>query len=336
MARKVFVSSDMGVDERLVAIAAIEPLAQLVWPWLLTYMDDWGRAQFKPLRIKTTLFPANPLITVEVVDQSIRLFADPDSCGDPEDEPLLYLYEVDGKTYMAVPHDKWFGYQTHIRKAKRDTDDSKYPSPPQESRVRAQVRDDARDDAQVRDDARTCQQMLTLPPSPSPSPSPSENPPTPQGDSLGGHQSSEHHRNLRQEASGVFEHYRLTFGDLWKRPLKLTDDRRRMIETRLKTFSVDECRAAIDNARASPYHCGDNEKGRIYATPEFLFRKDAQTDLWASNPNSERRRSANGAQTGRRDPPSRTAADDDSIDWEAVARGETGEPPDTDYRHDLE
>src|SRR5690606_19494742 len=79
---------------------------------------------------------------------------------------LLKLYEVDGKQYMAVDQEKWFKYQTHIRKEKREKDGSKYPAPED----CAQVRAGARDSANQRADRSNCI------PSPSPSPSLSPSP----------------------------------------------------------------------------------------------------------------------------------------------------------------
>jgi len=75
-------------------------------------------------------------------------------------------------------------------------------------------------------------------------------------------------------------HYNRVFKPLWKRPLKATRERRQKILARLQTFTADELMQAVTNIRASPYHCGRNEAGRIYATPEFIFRNDTITDTW--------------------------------------------------------
>lgn len=78
----------------------------------------------------------------------------------------------------------------------------------------------------------------------------------------------------------VMEHYNRVFKELWARPLKLTDDRRQKIKARLRSFRCEELCRAIDNIRASPFHCGDNDSGKVYATPEFIFRNDGQVDKW--------------------------------------------------------
>jgi len=74
--------------------------------------------------------------------------------------------------------------------------------------------------------------------------------------------------------------YNELFADLWARPLRLTPERRAKIKARLKSYSVEEICQAIRNIRASPYHCGENEGGKVYATPEFICRNDSTVDKW--------------------------------------------------------
>lgn len=124
MARKVYVSSDMAHDERLIEVAAESPEAALLWPWILTHFDDWGRAEANTLRMKAKLFPMNPLVTVDLLERTLALFA---SVG------LIVLYEREGKRYMAIPSEKWYKYQTHIRRERRPGKDklaSDFPPPP--------------------------------------------------------------------------------------------------------------------------------------------------------------------------------------------------------------
>jgi len=121
LGRKVFVTSDISIDESLITVAEHNPLAALIWPWILTALDDWGRAEAKSKMLKAKVFPCNDMITAESIGTALRLY---------HDVGLVKLYEVSGKPYMSVPHDKWFKYQTHIRKEKRNVDESKYPAPP--------------------------------------------------------------------------------------------------------------------------------------------------------------------------------------------------------------
>ncbi len=178
MARKVYVSSDMSADETLIDIAEIDPVANLLWPWFITAFDDWGRAQAAPKRIKNTIFPANDLVTPEIISKSLSLY---------HNHNLIKLYSVDGKEYMSIDSEKWFKWQTHIRKEKRDNDGSKCP-PPSNDDNSAQVRASARDVADSSEDevdraalmargARKSAELRAIladcTPSPSLSPSPS-------------------------------------------------------------------------------------------------------------------------------------------------------------------
>ena len=76
MARKIFVSSDMSVDEALMAISEHTPLAPLLWPWLLTAFDDWGRSEASPLRIKAKVFPMFAAVTVQGITDAISCFSE--------------------------------------------------------------------------------------------------------------------------------------------------------------------------------------------------------------------------------------------------------------------
>lgn len=144
MGRKVFVSSDIAVDERLIDVASEDGKAALLWPWLLTAMDDWGRAEASPKRLKARIFPSNPLVTADDVAQAMALYA---RVG------LMSIYEAGGKAYMAVREETWWRYQTHIHKSKREKDESKIPPPPRHEAI-AESRETTRDDANSRDTAR--------------------------------------------------------------------------------------------------------------------------------------------------------------------------------------
>ena len=122
VARKVYVSSDISIDESLSEIAETAPLEALLWPWLLTAFDDWGRAEASPRRLKAKVFPGNSLVTVEVIDHALQRFAE---------VGLIRLYEVQGKAYMAIPDiEKWYKYQTHIRRERRPGKDKMASSLP--------------------------------------------------------------------------------------------------------------------------------------------------------------------------------------------------------------
>lgn len=164
MGHKIFISSDMSVDARLIDVGERSSLAALLWPWLLTAFDDWGRSEASIKRLKAQVFPMLAEVTLAVIDEALQLYAE---------TGLITLYDVDGRRYMAIPAEKWFSYQTHIRSEKRERDSSRYPAPP--AGVASQdpaSTSSARNHAQVRADARLAGARVSSP-SPSPSLSPS-------------------------------------------------------------------------------------------------------------------------------------------------------------------
>jgi len=40
MSRKLYVSTDISIDEALAEIADDDALSALLWPWLLVHLDD--------------------------------------------------------------------------------------------------------------------------------------------------------------------------------------------------------------------------------------------------------------------------------------------------------
>ena len=154
MGRKVYISSDMSTDDRLMEAADHAPMAPILWPWLLTAFDDWGRAEAVPRTIKAKVFPSFDAVTTEHVEGALNALA---SAG------LIMLYEIGHKQYMAIPPEKWFRYQTQIPRCKRERDSSRIPAPDHSKNDHPS--DIARDRADPSDIARD------LVPSPSPSPS---------------------------------------------------------------------------------------------------------------------------------------------------------------------
>ena len=121
MARKVFISSDISVDERVAEVALDRPDLALLWPWLLTAFDDWGRAEGHPVRLKAKVFPMMSNISPEIIADALEAFA---QAG------LLIRYTQHAHEYIAVPAEKWWRYQTHIHHTRRNGVFSQYPAPP--------------------------------------------------------------------------------------------------------------------------------------------------------------------------------------------------------------
>ena len=123
MGRKIYFTGDANFNEQLEDLAEIDEFAAALWPWMLTYMDDWGRGPFNLRRIKEQAFGQFPSVDQERTEEIVRLF---DRVG------LLSIYEAKGHAYIAIEAGKWFKYQTHIHHSKRTNDKSSYPAPYQE------------------------------------------------------------------------------------------------------------------------------------------------------------------------------------------------------------
>lgn len=74
----------------------------------------------------------------------------------------------------------------------------------------------------------------------------------------------------------IIEYYQKTI-----KPLKKISQKRiGMLSDRLRTFSVDDCKKAIDNVNASPFHSGQNEEGKIYKDFDMIFKTDEQLEKY--------------------------------------------------------
>lgn len=74
------------------------------------------------------------------------------------------------------------------------------------------------------------------------------------------------------DVGAVVEHYRAYH------PTARPGDRERAkIRARFKEgYTVDDLKTAIDGCHRSPYHCGENERGRIYQTLELIVRDSSK------------------------------------------------------------
>lgn len=67
----------------------------------------------------------------------------------------------------------------------------------------------------------------------------------------------------------VFDHWK----QVCNHPKAVLDaKRRRAIQDRLKQFSVEDCKRAIDGCRASPWHQGANDRGKVFDDIDLIFR----------------------------------------------------------------
>ena len=82
-----------------------------------------------------------------------------------------------------------------------------------------------------------------------------------------------------KDIASIWEHYLSTFDGIYQ-PRKLTKTRKSHIRRRLETYSVAEIKKAIDNIRQSDWHIGRNPDGKVYATPDFIFKNDETVEKW--------------------------------------------------------
>lgn len=78
----------------------------------------------------------------------------------------------------------------------------------------------------------------------------------------------------------VFDHWKEVSGHTRARFL---DERKRKIRARLRTYSVDELKAAITNACNEPFYQGQNDRGTRYDWIETLLKNDAVVERHLEN-----------------------------------------------------
>jgi hypothetical protein len=73
----------------------------------------------------------------------------------------------------------------------------------------------------------------------------------------------------------VFSHWRTTFGHP---RAQLDGKRRKLIRDRLRDYTVDDLRLAIDGYRHSPHHMGQNDRATVYDDIEVFLRDAKHVD----------------------------------------------------------
>src|SRR5262252_4687486 len=92
MARYRTIKPELFADEKLTECTVD---ARFTFVGLLPFVDDMGRRQYHPRRIKSEVFPGDDDITANVVDACVQELA---KAG------VVELYSVDGKRYLRIPH----------------------------------------------------------------------------------------------------------------------------------------------------------------------------------------------------------------------------------------
>ncbi len=107
MARIRSIKPDYWTDEKIVTMS---PLARLLFIGMWNFVDDYGRAEYSPLRLKMQILPADSADIQELI-------------GEIRGKKLIDVYEVDNKEYFVV-----CGFAKHQKIDKRVV--SKIPEPP--------------------------------------------------------------------------------------------------------------------------------------------------------------------------------------------------------------
>lgn len=85
----------------------------------------------------------------------------------------------------------------------------------------------------------------------------------------------------------VFDYWREKTGH---KDCLLTTDRKTKIQSRLRVFTVEQLKRAIDAASVDSFLQGDNDRGKRFDYPETIFKNDASAEKWMH--------AANGARAG--------------------------------------
>jgi len=119
--KKVFISNEMGVDDRLLEVYDRSPEASLFFPWLIAACDDWGRLSGNARVVKAQTVPVFDAFTPEIIENFLAIY---------EATGLIYRYLSEGRPFLCLRPKAWWRYQNHIPREKRMRDLSKIPPPP--------------------------------------------------------------------------------------------------------------------------------------------------------------------------------------------------------------
>lgn len=112
MARIRSIKPDFWTDEKIVELS---PLARLLFIGMWNFVDDSGRSEYSPARLKMQILPADSADIRELL-------------GELRSKRLIHVYEVDNKEYFQV-----CGFLKHQKIDKRSQ--SKLPPPPELPRI---------------------------------------------------------------------------------------------------------------------------------------------------------------------------------------------------------
>lgn len=234
-------------------LAEIDPLGRLLFIGLWTIADREGRLEDRVKRIKAKILPYDDCDVDKLLDELAK-------------RGFIIRYEVEGSRYIQVTNFKKH-QNPHVKEVQ-----STIPAPCKNHTSMLQETNKNR--------TNPAESLILNPESLNPI-TESINPIKDMSvDTESQSSKIEPALESKNEIQEIMNFYNQQFKGLWSKDLKLTKERMDHIKTRLKTFTSEDLKTAIVNLRASPFHCGENDRGQIYATPEFLFRNDSQVDKW--------------------------------------------------------
>lgn len=254
MARQRFIWPELWIDPKF---GTLDPLERLLFIGLFSLADDEGRIDGSSAYLKVSVFPYDERITISKVGE-IR-----DSLVAKNDNVVLYRAGDDEVIALL----KWAMYQR-----------PKYPRP---SKFPAPAHIPAAGESAIDANAPPTRPNGSTDIPPALGEDSSNVPPAlPERSSMGWDGMGRERRpssatppppdKPAATISAIFEHWRTVRG---KGRAQLTDNRRRKIQARLKRFTPDELRAAIDAVALDPW----DERHR-YDDLTVLLRNDEQVE----------------------------------------------------------
>lgn len=207
--------------------------ARLLAIHLWNLADDEGRLQNLPRWIIGEVFPDDEDVTPPVLTEWL---------DELEGVGLILRYEVDQEQYIAC-HD--FTDHQSINKPRP----SVLPAPPESRTAPVAVPDSSRGEGKGREQGK-------------------ETPLSPNGDRVA---AAKNGRGHPTPARQVFDAW-VAATERDPARTRYSDERRRLIEKRLKDYPLDDLLAAVRGWKHSPHHRGENDRHRVYNDLDLLLR----------------------------------------------------------------
>jgi hypothetical protein len=288
-------------------LAEIDPLGRLLFAGLWTIADREGRIEDRSKRIKAEILPYDNCNVIELLDELNQ-------------RKFIMRYQVDGEKYIQIIN--WDKHQNpHVKEksstipapylsgasivqAQQADEDEKYNAGSDEIEVKKTKGNqenytDEIDEKEITDNGTTSKPLylqgvyeapekhhtstVQEPEKHTTNPADSLNLIPDSLNLIPDSKEDTKDVSLSQQIQDIWKHYLKTFEGFFSRELTLTKDRKNKIKQRLQDGkSVEDIKLAISNIRKSPFHCGDNDTGKIHADITFICRNTGKVEEWAN------------------------------------------------------